>query len=117
MSYLSAIKSEITDPRNRNNIKCNLPVIEMNALKELIKLQRDQVIIIKPCDKGAGLIILDFNIYMKACYEHLLEKQSNKDGDLNYYVKVDEFEVERSKKIIKNVLNEALADEIISKHE
>ena len=116
-SYLSAIKSEITDPRNRNNVKCNLPVDEMNALKELIKLQRDRVIIVKPCDKGAGIIILDFNIYMKACYEHLLEKQSNTDGDLNYYVKVDEFEVERSKKIIKNVLNEALKEEIISKHE
>ena len=116
-SYLSAIKSEITDPRNRNNVKCNLPVIEMNALKELIKLQREKVIIIKPCDKGAGLIILDFNTYMKACYEHLLEKQSTKDGDLNYYVMVDDFEVEKSKRIIKTVLKEALFNEIISKNE
>ena len=27
--YLGAIKSEIMDPRNRNNIKCNLPVEEV----------------------------------------------------------------------------------------
>ena len=49
---------------------------EVQALKELIKLERDRVIIIKPCDKGAGTLILDFNSYMKSCYEHLLEKQS-----------------------------------------
>ena len=71
---LSSIKSEITDPRNRTAIKCNLPVEELDALKELIRLQRKQVIIVKACDKGSGIIILDFNVYFKACYDHLLAK-------------------------------------------
>ena len=55
-------------------MECNLPK-ELEALKELIKLQRDRVIMIKPCYKGAGIIIMDFKMYMQACYEHLLEKK------------------------------------------
>ena len=61
-TYLGAVKSEI--PRNRNPVKCNLPEEEIAALKELIRLQRERVIIIKPCDKGAGIIILDFKLYL-----------------------------------------------------
>ena len=55
--FLGAVKSEITDPRNRNSKECNLPIEEINALKELIKMQRDRKIVIKPCDKGAGILI------------------------------------------------------------
>ena len=62
---LGAIKSEIVDPKNRNTVKCNLPVEEVAALKELIKLQRERVIMIKSCDKGAGIMILDFKTYMQ----------------------------------------------------
>ena len=46
-TYLSSVKSEITDPRNRNNIECNIPVEEVAALKELIRLQRERVIMVK----------------------------------------------------------------------
>ena len=35
--FLSAIKSEILDPRNRNQSKCNLSPEQISALKELIK--------------------------------------------------------------------------------
>ena len=44
---LNAIRSEIMDPWNRNQEKCKLPQEEPNALKELIKLQKERVIIIK----------------------------------------------------------------------
>ena len=45
---------------------------------------------VKACDKGAGIIILDFNNYLKACYDHLLEKQTYKeDQESNYYVEVN----------------------------
>ena len=70
--FLSSVKSEIMDPRNRNIEKCNLPVAEVQALKELISLQKERVIVIKACDKGSGIIILDFDKYLKACYDHLL---------------------------------------------
>ena len=112
--FLSSIKSEITDPRNQNEEKCNIPIDEINALKELIQLQKDRKIVIKACDKGAGIIILDFPEYLKACYEHLLSKTAD---DKPYYNKVGELEVEISKAKIKKVLEEMLEKEIISKKE
>ena len=117
-TYLSSVKSELTDPKNRNTIKCNIPIEEIAALKELIRLQRERIIIVKACDKGAGIIILDFNNYLKACYEHLLEKQTHKEGqESNYYVEVNDSEIDKSKLIIKSVINEALEDNIITKEE
>ena len=72
--FLNSIKSEINDPKNRNEENCNFPIDELNALKELIDLQKERKIVIKPCDKGAGIIILNFNEYMQACYDHLVSK-------------------------------------------
>ena len=40
--FLNAVKSEIFDPRNRNKESCNIPVAEVNALKELIQLQKKE---------------------------------------------------------------------------
>ena len=112
--YLSSVKSELSDPRNRNKEVCNLPVNEINALKQLIQLQKDRVIVIKPCDKWAGIMVLDFNEYMRACYNHLLSKTHN---GKSYYKKVEPWEIERTKKIIKDVLKDGLEKEIISKEE
>ena len=62
--FLAAVKSDILDPKNRNKVKSNLPDNEKEALKELIKLRRERKITIKPCDKGAGIRILDFEDYL-----------------------------------------------------
>ena len=70
-TFLSAVKSDISDPRNRNSAECNLPPKELKALKDLINLQKERQIVIKACDKGAGIIILDFDEYLRACYKHL----------------------------------------------
>ena len=68
-----------------------MPVEEINALKELTKLQRERVINIKSCDKGAGIIIMNFKMYMHACYEHLLTKQRQENGEmLDFYTKVED---------------------------
>ena len=75
---LSSIRSEIMDPMNRNQETPNLPPGEISAPKELIRLQRDIFITIKAADKGEGIVILNFNDYMKACYNHLLSNISNK---------------------------------------
>ena len=82
-TFLNSVKSEIMDHRNRNEAKCNHPEEEISALKELIKLQRERKIIIKPCDKGAGILILDFKEYMRSCYEHLLSTQSHNGVNTN----------------------------------
>ena len=83
------------DPRNRNKVICNLPVAEIEALKELIQLQRDRKIVIKACDKGAGIIILNFNDYPEACYKHLYSEQEQAVGPPKpFYQKEDEFSID-----------------------
>ena len=121
-TFLESIKSEIMDHRNRNEVKCNLPNDEILALKELVRLQKDRIITLKACDKGAGIIILDFKAYMKACYDHLLSRQPNQqEGNETqhnmYYKKEYKFALERSKKHINTTLKEALNNNIISKEE
>jgi len=113
-TFLSAVTSEIQDPRNRITEKSNLPHDEQQALKELVKLQKEKHIVIKACDKGAGIIILDYSEYVKACYKHLTSSQSEGNP---YYTQVDALEVERSKAQIENTLLEALKDNIISQDE
>ena len=68
----NSIRSEIMDPKNCNQEKCNIPQEEVLALKELIKLQKQRIITIKSADKGAVIVIFDFKDYMKSCYDHLL---------------------------------------------
>ena len=78
------------DPKNRNKETCNLPEEEIIALKQLVKLQKERSITIRPCDEGAGIVVLDFNTYMRACYDHLMSKQpsiNNIDEEQNYYKK------------------------------
>ena len=113
-TFLNSVRSEIQDPRNRNSEKSNLPHEEEQALRELRKLQKDKQIVIKACDKGAGIIVLDYNKYVKACYQHLTSCQSENEP---YYSQVDALEVERSKAKIENTLKEALQNNIISQEE
>jgi len=96
----------------------NLPPGELKALKELISLQRNRVITIKPCDKGAGIIILKFESYMESCLNELSNQQLQENGTLNpYYVQVEEKEVEETKKQIKSVLDTAADKNFITTEE
>ena len=73
---------------------------------------------IKPCDKGAGIIILDFHKYMDSCYNHLNSKQKQADGSFKpYYEKIDETSVEKIKNEIDTKLKEALENELITNNE
>ena len=110
-TYLSSCKSEILDPKNRNKAEPNLPKDELNAIKELIQLQKERIITIKPCDKGAGIIVLNFEEYSKAATEHLNSKHENE----NYYEKVDHWRLMEAQRKINDVLDEALEENIISK--
>ena len=112
--FLSSIKSEIMDPLNRNTETCNLPQDELNAMKELIKLQKERTIIIQKCDKGAGIILLTFKSYMKACYEHLMSTTLTEES---YYQQIADIELDVSKKKIKEILDEGFENKIISKEE
>ena len=112
-TFLGGVKSEILDPKNRNKINCNLPREELQALQELIKLQRERIITIKPCDKGAGIIILNCNDYMLACYEHLESRQDKNP----YYSKVGDESFVKAKKTIQLLIEEGLDHEYLNRNE
>ena len=112
------MKSEIIDPKNRNKVNCNLPPDEMVALKELIRLQKERKIMIKQCDKGAGVLIMEFDDYMNAAKEHLEETMEVKDRiNKPYYERVNEGDLVKAKQKITELLQSGYFNEIISKQE
>ena len=84
----------------------------------MIRLQRERVITIKACDKGGGIIILDFNEYLRACYMHLGSKQTQADGSLqNRYEQISVLQIEKAKEEIKKLIDEGLNNNIINQQE
>ena len=70
------------------------------------------------CDMGGGIIILDFDEYMRSCYCHLSSTMTNDDGTTsNYYEEVDDNTLTEAKNEILEVLKDALDEEIITKEE
>ena len=117
-TFLEAVKLDLTDPINRKKVKSNLPPQEMKALKELIQLQKEKKITIKPCDKGAGIIILNFEEYLRACYTHLESTQKQPDGtETPYYKKVSEAEFEEAQIKLNLLLEEGFNNRYITKEE
>ena len=116
-AFLNSIKSDLMDPLNRKKVAANLNGDEYKALLELSKLQKERKIVIKQCDKGAGIIILNYDDYIKSCNEHLEMTKNVGDQVVNYYQRVEESEFIRSKERIKEVLEEARDNDIIDKDE
>ena len=117
-TYTNGVKSEIVDPKNRIKVKCNLKGEEQDALKELVKLQKNKIIVIKQCDKGAGLIILNHIDYVKAAEKHLDESLKDVDGNIKpLYKKVNINHFDEAKVKLNSLLMSGFDNEIISKTE
>ena len=115
---IGAVKSEIVDPMNRNKVPSNLTKESIAALSQLIKLQKQRKIVIKRCDKGAGIIVLDFQEYVNACNAHLNSRQTLPNGTTNpYYTRANANNVEEAKTKLSNLLEEARDNDIITKEE
>ena len=76
-------------------------------------MQKERQITIKPCDKGAGIIILNFTDYTKACYEHSESKQN----ETLYYSKVGDAKLEDAKKAIQHLIEEGLGNNYLTTSE
>ena len=50
--FIHAATSDLLDSKTRNKVHNNLPPEELEALNQLIELQKNRVITIKPADKG-----------------------------------------------------------------
>ena len=85
-------------------------------MKELIQLQQKRIIVMKRCDKGAGIIIINCKDYVNACNTHLNSILQHPDGTLKpYYIKVNKASIDKSKLKLTNLLQEGLDNEIITK--
>ena len=69
---------------------------------------------IKACDKGAGIIILNFNDYVKTCYEHLTSEQTTGKA---YYTLVNEAAIEKARIKRNDVIKEPLENKMITQSE
>ena len=112
--FFAATKSDLLDPQNRHKVASNIPEDEKQAINTLIKLQRERKLVIKVCDKGAGIFLLNFDSYVKACDEHLLSETPNKQP---YYSKVDEKTLLEAENKLNLLLEEGLNNKYISKQE
>jgi hypothetical protein len=89
---------------------------EKEALTELIALQKAGKIVIQPADKGSGICILDRQDYESEAYRQLNDTQDAGNGvKTNYYKKVTEKTVKDQFDDIKNVLDEGVRNNYISK--
>ena len=105
--FLHATTSDLLDTKTRNKVHNNLPPEELEALKQLIELQKNRVITIKPADKGAGIVILEFDDYIKSCYDHLGDTQKQPDDTLeSYYEEIDDTFLEKAKDTITKLIQE-----------
>ena len=117
-TFLGAVKSELMDPHNRQKVTPNLLPEELGALKELISLQKNRQIVIKKCDKGAGIIILDFHTYMEACMKHLSMEQTSENGNLiPYYLPVDDTVVIEAQNRLLLLIQEGYDNNLLTKEE
>lgn len=111
---MAAIKSELMDPKNRHSVKSNITKEETDALKKLVQLQIERHIVIKPCDKGAGIAILNFYDYVKVCLEHLSGLTQSGDP---YYEEVDAWLLLETNNSIFALIEEGYTNKILSKDE
>ena len=66
------------------------------------------------CDKGAGIIILDFSEYIKSCNEHL---NSESEENEKYYTRVNATLLQEAYDEILLLLQEGLDNNIISQQD
>ena len=102
-NFLIGVKSELTGTK-LNKTRSNISQKEMEALKTLINLQKTQKIVIKPCDKGAGIIICDYGEYVSSCEKDLKEMSPNNEPN---YTKITEKDLNTAKSKITDTLNSA----------
>ena len=96
-TFLTAIKSDILGSKF-NKPHSNITKDETEALKSLILLQKNCQIVIKPCDKGAGIIICDYVEYATSCSNQLNSVASN--GEKHYKEVPFDFILDTKKEII-----------------
>ena len=110
-TFLTGTKSEFNGTA-LNDARPNIPQEEAEALTQLVNLQKSCQIILKPCDKGAGIIICNYDDYVASCESHLDEKLGD---NTPYYKQIGRAAVQDIKSEIKTTIKAALNKSEIEK--
>ena len=109
----SSWNKHLIDPTRKNISKD-----EERALNQLISYQKQQRIVIKPADKGAGICIIDYDDYVIDCRTHLASKQNQANGPpLPFYRPANDQDLVIAKHTILQTLKLGLSNEYLSKVE
>jgi hypothetical protein len=93
-TFLTSVKSKLAGTKY-NNPHPNINKKEKEALETLIELQRNCVKVIKPCNRGAGIIICDYDSYVTSCKKELDSITTNGE---KYYEKITQTQLTNAKK-------------------
>ena len=121
--FLNSIENGIQDKslwnkQTLNPKHSNISKEEYEALQTLIKLQAERKITIKPADKGAGILVLDFEKYKESCETHLTATQLQPLGPpIPYYVPTNTTKVKKCVKEISDTVKKGLSKEWITAEE
>ena len=113
MFYFFQSKSELIGTKP-NKIRPNITLEEAEALETLIKLQRESVIVIKACDKGARISICNYSDYKDSCENHLASKTETGESK---YKEVHKDLLNTAKEEIRIPLKSAKDSKIITDNE
>ena len=88
-----------------NNKQPNMSPEVRAGGQDLVTLQRERVLVIKPSDKTGGYCIMDFDDYKEGMDEKLKERFVGPDGvERDKYVRIDEKELKAQWKEVKEVV-------------
>ena len=110
-----SVKSELLGTESKK-VKPNLTIDEREALEELINLQKSGDIVLQPADKGSGICILHRKDYISEAQGQLNDTLVCEDGSTRkYYEKVNQDKIKEQFNQIKEVLNEGVEKNYITK--
>ena len=113
--FASSVKSELLGS-DFIKVKPNLTVDEREALEELVELQKSGAIVIQPADKGSGICILNREDYVNEANRQLNDTLVCEDGNqMKYYKKVSQETIKLQFSQIKEVLDEGVKKDYITK--
>lgn len=121
--FLNSVENNLQDKSLWNKAlldpkRSNISKEEFKALQNLIKLQKDRVITIKPADKGAGIIICNFSDYVETCESHLNATQAQPNGPpLPYYQHTSQEHLNATIKHISRIVKEGKENDYITENE
>ena len=97
------------------NSQPNIPAVVRAAGKDLVTLQRERIITVKPSDKTGGMCILDFDDYKAGMDAKLKEKFVDRDGEeRDKYVRCSDKQLRTQWQEIKKAVTKGRSEGIIS---